>query len=338
MTSLEKDRYSRQMLLPQLGKAGQKKLSVSRVLIAGCGATGGNAAMHLVRAGIGHITLLDRDVIEPSNLHRQILYKEKDIGSPKAYVAAERLKEFNSTVDIEGLAEDLSPSNVERFVKSVDIIIDGTDNLETRYILNDACVKLGKPWVYVGAVGTYGMRAFIQPGKTACFRCILPGMPRPGTVPTCATVGVLNTIPAIMGAMGATEAIRFIVGGKPTGNLVVYDVWGEEHRTIALARRKDCPCCVKRKFEYLDVPLTTKAQVMCGTDSVQLTPAREASLELEKMAGTLKEAGEVEAHPLWLIFKDGKHRLTIFKNGRVLIYGTNDEKVARALYSKYIGN
>lgn len=334
-----KDRYSRQVILPQLGKEGQKKLGASRVLLVGCGGTGGAIAEYLVRAGIGRLTILDRDVVEASNLHRQLLFDERDIGCPKAYLAAEKLKAMNGEVEVVGLAEDFSPANAGKLVADADLVMDGTDNMETRFIINDACAKAGRPWVYVGAVATYGMRALLDPKEGACLRCFLPNAPGAGSVPTCATAGVLNTVPGIMGAMAATEAIRFLGGQKLSGKLVMYDAWTGEYHTVTLAKRHDCPCCVKKKFEFLEAPLQrTKVNLLCGHDSVQITPPREASLDLPKMASTLKEMGDVTVHPAWLIFITGGFRITVFKNGRVLISGTNDEKTARALYSKYIGN
>ena len=332
------DRYSRQVILPQLGREGQKKLSAAKVLLVGIGGTGGAIAELLVRAGIGKLTLLDRDVVEPSNLHRQTLFFEHDVGAPKAYVAPQRLKEMNSEVTVVGLAEDFSPANAEKLVGEADLVMDGTDNLESRFIINDACVKLGRPWIYVGAVGTYGMRAFIRPQSGACLRCFIPSAPEAGALPTCATSGVLNTIPAAMGALAVTEAIKYIVGLAPSDRLLVYDVWSEQYNSIALSRRKDCPCCGQHRFEFLEMPVRTKVQLLCGHDSVQITPPKPASLDLERMASSLKELGDVEVHGLWLVLVVGKHRLTVFKNGRVLISGTSDEKTARALYSKYVGN
>ena len=332
------NRYSRQLILPQLGKDGQKKLHEAKVLLVGAGGTGGAIAELLVRAGIGKLTILDRDIVEQSNLHRQLLFEEKDIGAPKAYLAPEVLRRINSEVELVGLAEDFSPANAEKLVKESDLVMDGTDNLESRFIINDACVKLGKPWIYVGAVGTYGMRAFIRPGNSACLRCFIPNAPGAGAIPTCATAGVLNTVPTIMGALAASEAIKHIVGLKPSEKLLVYDVWTEDYHSISLAKRKDCPCCGQKKFEFLETPAQTKVQVLCGHDSVQITPPRPGALDLDKMGKTLKEVGDVEVHSLWLVLIVGKHRLTIFKNGRTLISGTSDEKTARSLYSKYVGN
>ena len=332
------NRYARQLILPQLGKEGQKKLGAARVLLIGCGGTGGAIAEFLVRAGIGKLTLLDRDVVERSNLHRQQLFGEADVGAPKAYLAPDILKRINSEVEVAGLAEDFSPANAEKLVRDADLVMDGTDNLESRFIINDACVKLGKPWIYVGAVGTYGMRAVIRPGQGACLRCFIPRSPDAGAIPTCATAGVLNTVPGLMGALAATEAIKLMVGERPSEKLLVYDAWSEDYHSIALSRRKDCPCCGQKKFEFLETPVQSKVQVLCGHDSVQITPPRPASLDLQKLGAALKESGDVEVHQLWLVLVAGKHRLTIFKNGRTLISGTSDEKTARSLYSKYVGN
>lgn len=332
------DRYSRQVILPQIGKEGQRRLSAAKVLLVGCGGTGGAIAQLLVRAGIGKITLLDRDVVEESNLHRQLLFDQKDIGCPKAYLAAEKLKAVNPETEIVGIAEDFSALNAENLVREADIVMDGTDNMETRFVVNDACVKLGRPWIYVGAVATYGMMAFLDASSGACLRCFLPNIPDAGTVPTCQTAGVLNTIPGIMGAMAATEAIRFLVGERPSGKLIIHDVWSGQYNQVGLAKRQDCPCCVKRKFSFLDMPIRTKVTALCGSDSVQLMPPRATSLDLAKLASALKRIGRVDERDLWMLFDDGKHRLTIFRNGRVLVSGTSDEKTARALYSKYIGN
>ncbi len=333
-------RYSRQLLLPELGREGQRRLASARVLLVGAGGTGGAIAHLLVRAGVGSLTILDRDVVEESNLHRQLLYEEGDVGAPKAYVASKRLRAVNSEVKVEALADDFSPANAEALVGGADIAMDGTDNLETRYLLNDVCVKLGKPWVYVGAVGTYGMLAIFEAPGGACFRCLLPVMPPPGSVPTCSTAGVLSTVPTVMGALAATAGIKRIVGAEVSRRLLVYDVWTGEAHEIDVAKRPDCACCGLRKFEFLEVPVRTGARVLCGSDSVQITPASPASIDLEKMASGLRglEEVEVDSGPLWLVIRVGGHRMTVFRNGRVLVSGTGDEKTARALYSKYIGN
>jgi adenylyltransferase/sulfurtransferase len=332
------DRYSRQVILPQIGKEGQRRLSAGKVLLVGCGGTGGAIAQYLVRAGIGKLKILDRDVVEESNLHRQLLFDGRDIGCPKAYIAAEKLKAVNPETDVVGIAEDFSSLNAERLVREADVVMDGTDNMETRFVINDACVKLGKPWIYVGAVATYGMLAFLDASSGACLRCFLPNIPDAGTVPTCATAGVLNTTPGIMGAMAATEAVRFLVGEKPSGKLVIFDAWSGQYNSVSLAKRQDCPCCVKRELGFLEMPIRTNVTALCGSDSVQITPPKTTTLDLAKLASALKRIGRVDARELWLLFDDGKYRLTIFRNGRVLVSGTGDERTARALYSKYIGN
>lgn len=334
-------RYSRQEILPQLGAEGQKRLGASRVLVVGAGGTGGTVAQLLVRAGVGKITVIDRDVVEESNLHRQLLYEEGDVGAPKALLAAERLRAINSGVDVEGLAEDFSPANAEALVRDSDIAMDGTDNLETRYLLNDACVKLGRPWVYVGAVGTYGMVSLFDARGGPCFRCLLPSMPSAGTVPTCATAGVLNTAPVAMGALAATEAIKYLAGEMAPRGLLLLDLWTGERHEIKLEKRPDCPCCGRRRFDFLESTLRTGATVLCGSESVQLVPPEKTSLDLERIADSLRRLPEVElrqAKPMWLVFSTGLYRVTVFRNGRVMISGTGDEKTARAIYSKYIGN
>jgi molybdopterin/thiamine biosynthesis adenylyltransferase len=332
------DRYSRQVILPQLGKEGQRKLSAGKILLVGCGGTGGAIAQYLVRAGIGRLTILDRDVVEESNIHRQLLFDDRDIGCPKAYLAAEKLKAVNPETTVVGIAEDFSSLNAEELVRDTDVVMDGTDNMETRFVINDACVKLGRPWVYVGAVATYGMMAFLDASSGACLRCFLPNIPDAGSIPTCQTAGVLNTIPGIMGAMAATEALKFLLGQKPSGKLTIYDVWTGQYHSVGLAKRQDCPCCGKRSFSFLEAPFRTRFTTLCGSDSVQLMPPKATSLDLAKMASALRKIGRVDERQLWLLFDDGKYRLTIFRNGRVLVSGTGDEKTARALYSKYIGN
>jgi len=335
---MPQDRYSRQVILPQMGNEGQRRLSTAKALVVGCGGTGGAIAQFLARAGIGKLTLMDRDVVEASNLHRQLLFEDRDIGCPKAYIAAERLKAINPDVEVAGLAEDFSAANAEKLVAGADIVLDGTDNMETRFVINDACAKLGKPWIYVGAVATYGMVAFLDPATGPCIRCFLPNIPEAGSVPTCASSGVLNTVPGIMGAMAATEAVKFLVGERPSGKLTVYDAWSGQYNQVSLAKRQDCPCCVKKQFGFLQMPARTRVDALCGSDSVQITPPADASLDLGLLASALKKIGKVDQRELWLLFDDGKYRLTIFQNGRVLVAGTNDEKTARALYSKYIGN
>jgi molybdopterin/thiamine biosynthesis adenylyltransferase len=336
-----RDRYSRQVILPNIGVEGQKTLLKSKIAIIGCGALGTVAANNLVRAGVGKISIIDRDFVELNNLQRQILFDEDDIGIPKAVAAAEKLKRVNSDVEIEAVVKDLNHINAEKIMSGVDLVLDGTDNMQTRFLINDVCVKNKVPWIYTGAVGTHGMMMTIVPGRTPCFRCFLPDVPEPGSLPTCDTVGVLNTIPAIIASIESTEAIKILLKKNMATNmesdLIFYDVWSNTNEKIAVMRKKRCRCCVEHKFDFLNAEKKEIITSLCGRNAIQITPAKSAVISFKSLAERLKRLGEVRFNHFILVFKERDKEISLFKDGRAIIKGTDDEQVARSLYARFVG-
>ncbi|UCE75447.1 MAG: ThiF family adenylyltransferase [Methanomassiliicoccales archaeon] len=332
------NRYARQIILEEIGEDGQKVLGRSSALIVGCGALGGVIADHLTRAGVGKITIVDRDIIALENLQRQILFDESDIGIPKAVAASKKLQQINSEVVIEAIVKDFNPNNAEKTLGSANIILDGTDNMETRYLINDVSVKNEIPWVYGGAVSTYGMSMNVVPKKTACLSCAFPHMPKAGSLPTCDTVGVLNTVPSIIASIQATEALKILLKKEYSHDLIVYDVWGHDFKRIKIKRSSNCKCCAELDFEYLNAEKMEVATTLCGSNSVQITPAVEGEVSLERLAKRLKNAGDVTLSPVHLIFEAEEVTISVFKDGRAILKGTDDETLAKSLYAKYIGN
>ena len=335
------DRYLRQVILPNIGVEGQKTLLKSKIAIIGCGALGTVAANNLVRAGVGKISIIDRDFVELNNLQRQILFDEDDIGIPKAVAAAEKLERVNSDVEIEAMVKDLNHMNAEKIMSGVDLVLDGTDNMQTRFLINDVCVKNKIPWIYTGAVGTYGMMMPIVPGRTPCFRCFLPDVPGPGSLPTCDTAGVLNTTPAIIASIESTEAIKILLKENMTtnteSNLIFYDVWSNTVEKIAVMRDKRCRCCIQHKFDFLNAAKKEIITSLCGRNAFQITPAKSADISLKSLAERLKRSGEVRFNHFMLVFKERDKEISLFKDGRAIIKGTDDEKVARSLYARFVG-
>jgi len=335
------DRYSRQVILPNIGEEGQKALLKSKITIIGCGALGTVVANNLVRAGVGKISIIDRDFVELNNLQRQILFDEDDIGIPKAVAAAEKLKRVNSDVEIEAMVKDLNHMNAEKIMRGVDLVLDGTDNIQTRFLINDVCVKSKIPWIYTAAVATYGMMMAIVPGKTPCFRCLLPDVPEPGSLPTCDTAGVLNTIPSIIASIESTEAIKILLKEKTTinaeGNLIFYDVWSNTFAKVTEIRDKRCRCCVEHKFDFLNAAKEEIITSLCGRKAIQITPVKSAAISFKLLAERLKRLGEVRFNNFILVFKERDKEISLFKDGRAIIKGTDDEKVARSLYARFVG-
>src|SRR4051812_25470617 len=275
------DRYSRQVRFPGMGEEGQRKLMASRVTLCGCGALGTVLANHLVRAGVGFVRVVDRDFIETHNLQRQILFDEDDVADnlPKAEAAARKLRKINSTVTIEPIVTDIDHTNIEALVSDVDLILDGTDNFETRYLINDAAVKLGKPWIFGGVIGSEGQTMTILPGKTPCTRCVIEDSPPPGMTPTCETAGVLGPAVAVVASFEAAEAIKLLSGATDALNkeLIMVDVWDWTFRRLKVARLleiADCPCCKHRKFEWLDGAPGSHPPPLCGRNAVQIAARR----------------------------------------------------------------
>ena len=336
-----RDRYSRQTVLPAMGEEGQAKLVKSRAVIIGCGALGSNIATLLVRAGVGNVRIVDRDFIEYHNLQRQVLFNEDDIKAqlPKAVAAERHLRKVNSLVEVEGIVADVNYTNIERFCADADVILDGLDNIETRYLINDVALKQGIPWVYGGAIATYGMTMTIIPGKTPCLRCMHLAPPDSGVALTCETAGVLGTAPAIIGSLQATEAMKILVGAREMKKgLVVLDVWARTFHQLEIKPREDCPAC-RGNYEFLGKKFDIKTTSFCGQSrAVQVVDTRVQKIALAKLAGRLKKLGEVEYNEFMLRFTIDRYELIAFPDGRAIIKNTIDESLAKELYAKYIGN
>jgi adenylyltransferase/sulfurtransferase len=337
------DRYHRQILLPQIGTEGQKRLGSACIAILGCGALGTVAAELLVRAGVGFVRLIDRDLVELTNLQRQTLYDEADVrdATPKAVAAANRLRAINSSITIEPVVADVHSGNLVSLIRDVDLVVDGLDNADTRYLLNDACVSLAKPWVYGAAVGIEGRAMPIIPGDGPCLRCLWPDPPAAGELPTCDTVGVLGTVTSLVGAAEATIAQELITD-RPQPHLLRCSVMPFEFRLTRLdgARRSDCPCCGLRRFEFLDRPVESSLATLCGQDAVQIRPTGVADLDLAALATRLAVAGVVQRTPFLVrcdLAEAPGVRLTVFRDGRAILNGVRDLSRARSLYARFVG-
>lgn len=332
------DRYSRQIIFPGIGEEGQKKLSRSSVVVIGCGALGSIISSGLVRAGVGKIKIIDRDFIEDNNLHRQVLFDEKDVRDriPKAIAAERHLKEINSTVEIEGIVADVNQMNIEKFISGADVILDGLDNLETRFLINDAALKHNIPWVYGGVVASTGMTMTIIPHKTRCFRCVSPG-PGGGIHLTCDTAGVISPIPWVVGSLEIAEAMKLLVGnGQINQDLLIIDVWEGTFQRFKTLPREGCPAC-GGKYEFLEGRGGVRTTSLCGQHAVQVFNPRIEGISLKELAGRLKAVGEVSYNNYMLSFKIDDYEMVVFPDGRAIIKNTNDVSVARGLYAKYIG-
>jgi adenylyltransferase/sulfurtransferase len=336
------DRYHRQSILTQIGVEGQRRLRAARVLIVGCGAIGGVVAEQLARAGVGILRIADRDVVELTNLQRQVLFDESNAreGLPKAIAAARRLASLNSYVSIEPHVVDVDGEKVELLVDEVQLIIDGTDNVETRYPINDVSVKRSIPWVYGACVGTEGRVLAIRPGNGPCLRCIFPDPPHPGELPTCDTAGVLGPAAAVVGAMQAASAIKLLVGaGEGLDQLTVLDLWTNRIRAIDTsgAKRAACPTCGQRRFEFLGRSSRDVTARLCGRNAVQVRGA--APVSLDRLAERLAASARVvRTEHLVRATVDGGIELTAFPDGRVIVHGTADVARARSIYARFIGS
>ncbi len=331
------DRYRRQAVLPEIGPRGQAALATARVVVVGLGALGCVSSDLLARAGVGHLRLVDRDVVELANLQRQTLYSEADLDRPKADAAAERLRSVNASVGVEARAKDVHAANVADVLRGATLVVDGTDNLETRYLLNEAALDARIPFVYGGAVGTSGMVFATRPPETACFRCLSPTMPAPGTLPTCETAGILNAASALVGAIQAGEALRLLLGEAPSGDLLVLDGWHPEIQRIRVARKEGCPACGTGEREFLRAKRSQVLASLCGSDTVSLDPLHHGDVDLEAIGRRLTKLGSVRRSGSVLVADVEGHHLTLFPDGRALIRGVADASAARAVYAKYVG-
>jgi adenylyltransferase/sulfurtransferase len=350
-------RYHRQTLLPGWGDHGQQRLAESHAIIVGVGALGCASADQLARAGVGRITLIDRDIVEIANLQRQTLFDERDAaaGTPKAEAAANRLHAINSTIEITPIVADFGPANAERLLRShcrlpatsfPPILIDGTDNFETRYLLNDLAVKHALPYVYAGAVATRGMVMPVLTGEPGmpCLRCVFPEPPPPGTEQTCDTAGVLGPLIAITAGAQCAEAIKIMLGlrDRVQRSLLDFDVWEGRRRRIALQGLRDaaCPCCVERRFDFLDAAVSGGSASLCGRDAVQITPRKAASIDLAAFADRMAPFGEVTRTRFLVrvVLTVEAVTLTVFHDARAIVQGVTDPGRARAVYDRYVGS
>jgi adenylyltransferase/sulfurtransferase len=332
-------RYSRQIRFSGIGEAGQAKIRAARVAIVGCGALGSFQAEALARAGVGMLRLIDRDYVEESNLQRQFLYDESDAAEsiPKAAAARRRLLKVNSEVEIQAEVADLTPANIDDLLEEIDLILDGTDNFETRYLINDWAVANGKPWIYGAAVGGYGLTMPVIPGKTCCFACVYPEPPQ-GAQPTCETAGVLGSVTASVAAWQAATALKILVDGEPPSRkITTLDLWAGTTRQISQPPADpNCVVCGCGEYRYLNGKRRAPIS-LCGRNAVQIHERRRP-VDLVELAQRLSATGPVRANEFALRFQVPPHEITVFPDGRAIIKGTTDPGVARSLYSRYIGN
>ena len=346
MTPEERERYSRQILFQPLGESGQERLLESAAVLVGCGALGTVSANLLVRGGVGRLRIVDRDFVESSNLQRQTLFEESDARDslPKAVAAERRLAAINSDVSLEAVVEDLTADNAADLLHGFPLILDGTDNFETRLLINDAAVSAGTPWIYAAAVGSYGVTMTILPGKTACLACLLEFSDAAGAASvraeeTCDTVGVLNAAASTIASIQSAEALKLLAGLPEalSGKLVSCDVWTGTFRSIRVEKNPDCRACGQHNFHYLD----GKAQAhvsMCGRDSVQIHE-RGRRIDLAELARRIAPAAaDVRRNEFLLRCTVAPYELTVFADGRAIVKGTQDPAVARSVYSKFVGN
>ena len=334
------ERYSRQILFPGIGAEGQRKLSAARVAIVGCGATGSALAGLLARAGVGTLRIIDRDYVELSNLQRQSLFDEADATEslPKAIAAARKIESFNSQIAVDPRVDDLVPANIEALLEGMQLILDGTDNFETRYLINDYAVSRSLPWIYCAAVGSYAVTLNVLPGQTACLACIFPDSPR-GMVETCETAGILNSAVNLVASIAATEALKLLVAERDRvrRTLLSFDLWANEHAEISAGNpRPGCRACGEHDFIHLageGHPHIT----LCGRNSVQIHE-RQRPIDFAEMQTRLQPHGAVRHNDFVLKFWHEPYEMTLFADGRAIIKGTTDTVVARSLYARYVGS
>lgn len=338
-------RYSRQIRFPQVGEAGQAKLRDARVLLVGCGALGSSIADTLVRAGVGFLRIVDRDFLEISNLQRQVLFDENDVEQmlPKAVAAATHLRRINSTAVIEPIVADVDAGNIEGFAEGCDLIMDGSDNFEIRFLINDVSVKHSIPWVYGGCLGADGQTMTILPGQTGCLNCLmLDGPPPPGTTPTCDSFGILSPIINVIASIQSLEAIKILTQqfDAVSQKLQVFSLWENQMRSIDMSQLRDkvdCPTCKQHTFAWLAGERGSQTAVLCGRNSVQLSFGEREEMDLNELAGRLEKLGQVKLNQFMLRFVADDITITVFKDSRAIISGTDDPAVARKIYTQYLG-
>ncbi len=340
-------RYRKQVLFDGIGEEGQRKICAGRALVVGCGALGSVIADQLVRAGVGMVRIVDRDFVDITNLQRQVLYDERDVESqlPKAVAAANKLRHINSTITVESIVADVNHTNIREFAEGIDVIVDGTDNFEVRFLINDIALETGTPWVNGGCVGTHGQVMAIVPGQTACLRCLIEDVPDPGTTDTCDTAGVIGPAVNIVASLQVVEALKVLSGQheliEPV--LTILDVWDGSYRRLkmeGLSERTQCPACVGGERLWLRGERGSRTTILCGRNAVQLSPSEPGELALGDLADRLEESGNVtqNAFLLRLRVSEPEREITVFKDGRAIITGTEDLAEARGLYARYIGH
>ena len=342
-------RYARQAQFAGIGEAGQQRIGAARVLICGCGALGSVLANTLARAGIGHLRIVDRDFVELNNLQRQVLFNEEDVAAhlPKAIAAAQQLEKINSSITIEPIVADVDFQNIARLVEGVDVIADGTDNFETRFLLNDAAHHFGIPWVYGGCIGAEGQSLTIVPGETPCLRCLVTEVPAPGTMPTCDTAGIIGPIVNVIASWQAAEVLKLVSGAGEhcSRTLNVFDLWTSRVRHVSLDRLRGddsagegCVTCGDRNFEWLSGAKGSHAVVLCGRNAVQLALPDRQPVSLVELRAKLEKLGRVFTNDYLLRFDVDQYTLTIFPDGRAVIGGTSEPSEARTVYARYVGH
>lgn len=337
-------RYLRQQRFTPFGESGQKSLSRSRVLICGCGALGSLIAERLARSGVGFIRILDRDWVELSNLQRQTLFKESHAAEsmPKAIAAAEELSQINSLVEVEPIVDDLTCDNIQLLARDCELIMDGTDNFETRFLINDFCIQSRIPWVHGGCLGASGQVFSIIPGQSACFRCLVPDLPPADSVQTCDTAGVLGPAVGLIACWQAAEALKILSGNVEaiSNKLILLDSWDTDCRTVALSPVKGCPACDRGDFPFLEGRVRTESVVMCGKNAVQIVLPEQAqrSLQLNQLAQRLEQLGPVNSNPFFIRLHLETHQITIFQGGRTVVEGTTSPAEAKSLLARTLGS
>lgn len=338
------ERYRRQMRFAPLGEEGQRRLLEAKALVVGCGALGSVSADLLVRAGVGLVRVVDRDFLEVDNLHRQILFDESDVAAelPKAVAAANRLRRVNSQITVEGEVADVSPDNIRRLAGDVDIVVDGTDNFETRYLVNDFAISTGKPWIFGGCVGAEGQVLAILPGDSPCLACLTPDPPPAETQPTCETAGVIGPAISVIAALQAVETLKLLAGRREAVNrrLTLVDLWTNQIRMVGVEQAgpgDKCRACGRHEYEWLEGRRGSASAVLCGRNSVQLSPNSDGKISLKALAEKLRGVGAVSGNEFLLRLAVEKYRITVFADGRTIVGGTDDVAEARAVHARYVG-
>lgn len=341
--SIHKERYAKQIKVSYIGEEGQEKLAQGRVAIIGVGALGSVVAEQLVRAGVGYVRIIDRDFVEVSNLHRQVLYTEQDAEKllPKVTAAANYLQMINSSITIEPIIADINNTNIEQLLHNIDVIVDGTDNVSTRYLLNEYSIKSGVPWIYGAVVGTIGRTAAFIPSITPCYHCLFPTAPTIGTMDTCDTVGVLAPISQMISSLQVGNVLKLLTGQQSAikQELLQIDLWNNSFMPLQFehAKRSDCPVCVKHRFKLLELVDYEQLIALCGRNSIQITPASMTALNLKQLAQQFHNYSTFLNRYLLRIHYSEQITLVVFEDGRCIIQGTDNMEYAKALYSKIFG-